>query len=353
MTTSDGPDDADDADDAVGALGARVLGYFRSEARRFGLDPATLSVEYVLNPGGFVNHSWRVRDARRRLHLKLSTGPEERAALARWHALAPLLAARHRAPPVLAWIDLDETAGLLFEHLPGRAPSLSRPLLEALLVWQAALSSDVELREALLREGLWREGPGERSRGRLPTALDVYEEGLWTRACEDLAGVRRAPPDFLSPATLAWMEEEAASLHDAVARASCFAEELRTPVHGDLWLENLLASPEGGWHVLDWDELAIGDPVLDLATVTGPSPEDLTPLKLRETAGEALGPAGRERLGWLGRATLLDWVIDPLADWVEAVVAPRHLAEVRADKERQHRAALALYGRLYGGGPGV
>jgi hypothetical protein len=330
-------------DGPVGALGARVLGFFRGEARRFGLDPATLAIEYVLNPGGFVNHSWRVRDARRRLHLKLSTGPEQRAALARWHALGPLLAARHRAPTVLAWIDLDETAGLLFDHLPGRAPSLSRPLLEALLVWQAALSSDDELREALLREPL-----GENPHGGLPTALDVYEEGLGRRAREDLAGIRRAPPDFLSPDTLAWMGEEAASLHDAVARASCFAEELRTPAHGDLWLENLLASPEGGWHVLDWDELAIGDPVLDLATVTGPSLGDLTPLKLRETASEALGPAERERLGWLGRATLLDWVIDPLADWVEAVVAPRHLAEVRADKERQHRAALALYGRLYG-----
>jgi aminoglycoside phosphotransferase (APT) family kinase protein len=101
------------------------------------------------------------------------------------------------------------------------------------------------------------------------------------------------------------------------------------------------------WHLLDWDEVRIGDPAADVATLLGPTAQDPRPLKMRDRVDGGLPPAERERLPQLGRATLLDWVIDPLSDWIDAGTAPEHEHAVRAEKEGIHKRALACYEELY------
>ncbi len=144
-----------------------------------------------------------------------------------------------------------------------------------------------------------------------------------------------------------WMTAEASALEAIVRTSDSFAEELHTPAHADLWLNNILMTSAGGWYLLDWDDLRIGDPVLDLATLVGPTATDLRPLKLRSEVERELSPDRRARLEILGHATLLDWIIDPLADYIDADVAPAHVTDVRREKERVHRAALALYQERY------
>src|SRR5215831_2087983 len=82
------------------------------------LDAATTRVTHILNWGGFVNHSFFVRDAHRRYHLKLTPSPDS-ARLRQWYELGAILSARYRAPAVLRWIEFPEIAlaGLLLEHL--------------------------------------------------------------------------------------------------------------------------------------------------------------------------------------------------------------------------------------------
>jgi aminoglycoside phosphotransferase (APT) family kinase protein len=134
----------------------------------------------------------------------------------------------------------------------------------------------------------------------------------------------------------------------AVAAEPAFGEAADAPTHGDLWLNNLLVTSEGEWFLLDWDGLALGDPALDWGMLFGPSRTDL-----RTAADRALppaitaDPAVRERLALYARASLLDWIIDPLADWIDAGESPEHIVEVRAEKERIHRAALAAYRQRY------
>jgi Ser/Thr protein kinase RdoA (MazF antagonist) len=48
-----------------------------------------------------------------------------------------------------------------------------------------------------------------------------------------------------------------------------FAEPLRSPVHADLWLNNIQWAGRESWHLLDWDDVRIGDPAADLATLLG------------------------------------------------------------------------------------
>jgi hypothetical protein len=53
--------------------------------------------------------------------------------------------------------------------------------------------------------------------------------------------------------------------------------------------------------------------------------------------------SGPQEGALLGQATQFDWVIDPLSDWIDADTSPAHAAEVRAEKQRVHQAALGLY----------
>jgi hypothetical protein len=299
----------------------------------------SLAVEYVLNWGGFVNYSYRITDARKKYHLKVSTSPEGRASLARWKALGSLLE-RYHAPPVLDWVDLGPAAGLLFPFVAGEPPVLRGEVVDELLAVLLHLSADDELREHLI--------PGHSS-----TAKEAYLTSFHDRFTEDLRGIRNSRPPFVTCDLVDWLEQEAESLASAVREAPAFAEPLTSPVHGDLWLNNVLWVSRARWHLLDWDDVRIGDPVADLASLLGPTAQDLRPLKMQPRVAQRLTVNQRERLAFLGRATLLDWVIDPLSDWIDAGVAPVHKREVREEKERVHRLALTLYRQLFGVSPAV
>jgi hypothetical protein len=314
-------------------LTALVRAYFLEHGSAFGLDPQSLDVDYVLNAGGFVNHSFRVTDDHNCYHLKLATNTHSREGLLRWQRLSSLLEG-YRAPPVRQWIDIGSAGGLLFRCVAGSPPELDASVLRATVQLMRDLNNDNGL-AAVLRAGLYR------------TAQDVYHETYHARFTEDLLSIRDAKPPFVTPASLEWMRNEVNSMAQLISNTDAFHAIADRPVHGDLWLHNILWESADDWHIVDWDDVGLGDPMMDLASLTGPSADDLAPLKLLDEVSEPLSANERARLLIYGRASLLDWIIDPLADWVEAEVAPEYLAEVRLEKERVHRSALALYHELY------
>ena len=314
-------------------LRSLATAFFRDHAAALGLDRDSLVVDYVLNWGGFVNYSFRIRDARRSYHLKLSRTAADREKLRRWLSLGPLMELYH-APPILDWIDLGPAAGLLFPFVPGQPPALHDDVVAELLPVLARLNADREIGAVLQSEGEIR-------------ALDVYLGSFHRRFGEDLHGIGAARPTFISVELQHWLEREVETLAGLVGSNQAFAEPITSPVHGDLWLNNVLWSDRKSWHLVDWDDLRIGDPAADIASLLGPEARDLRPLKLFDSVTGWLTPSQRERLPLLGRATLLDWIIDPVSDWIDAGIAPAHEAEVRAEKERIHRSALDLYKQLY------
>jgi aminoglycoside phosphotransferase (APT) family kinase protein len=142
---------------------------------------------------------------------------------------------------------------------------------------------------------------------------------------------------------LAWMRREAGVVRGVLEGSRAFRGVRAVPIHDDLWKDNILAEPSGAWTVIDWDGIRLGDPVLDYAVL-------LWPL-LREGAEASRwlprDPGLDERLRLCLRAALLEEVIDPLADWVEATRMPEHLDVVRPEKLRVHGAALEDYRHRY------
>jgi Ser/Thr protein kinase RdoA (MazF antagonist) len=247
--------------------------------------------------------------------------------------LAPLLAPYH-APPILEWIELDSVAGPLFPCLPGNAPKFSGQVVAELVPVLRKLNADSELAAAL-------------QPSHVLSAQAAYQASFHERFMEDLRGIRDSRPPFVSEDLLRWLEDEVEILSDLVDSSAAFGKPLTKPIHGDLWLDNILWVSTNDWYLVDWDCMRIGDPAADLATLLGPTAQDPRPLKMLERADGVLTSAERERLSYLGRATLLDWVIDPLSDWIDAGAAPEHEHAVRAEKERIHKRALGCYADLY------
>lgn len=298
-----------------------VADHFRRHGERYGFDVARVRVEPVLNRGGFVNAHYRVEDGRIRRHLKLADDP---GGLLAWRRVAPRLEARYRAPRMLDWVDLGSCAGALFEWIPGRAARFldSPDELANAVALLDDLHGDAGLAASLPARGA-RESVLERFVGCMEA--DLSESG------------DRYP---VSPDVLGWMRREVSAVRRAIEEESAFDHVEAVPIHGDPWEENVLVEPSGRWFVLDWDDLALGDPALDLALSLGPL--------VREGRDPAPWFRDRDqdfltRFALCSRAALLEEVVDPLADWVEAARFPEFLEEVRASSWTLHRRAMERY----------
>jgi len=319
-------------------LTREVVRYFQRRARRYGLRREMVEASYILNWGGFVNASFTVTDGEKAYHLKLADDDDVLAGLTRWQALRGLLEERYHAPPMLDWIRLRGTGfeGPLFQHVPGHPADLAAQpgLFREVLDFLQRLHGDEELAGALADNGV-------------PSCAEYFLGLYIDRFDQDLLIVAPDLPPFVSLPMLDWMMGETRELEGLARDTAAFQFPASAPIHGDLWVNNILVTVDGQWAVIDWDDLALGDPALEYGILLGPlwreglySIEDLEHLLPPD-------PALRERFGLCLRAFLLDEIIDPLADWVESGFAPEHQAHVRAEKERKHKAALALYRDQY------
>jgi thiamine kinase-like enzyme len=300
---------------------------------------AELSIEPILNWGGYVNRSFRISDGRSTRFLKLTSEREIQRGLARWRKNADRLALRYHAPPMLGWLDLGAYAGPIFEWIDGvTATRLDGEFGDDVYGVVRALHGDAELAERLGEDG-----------SAVESCARAYLRSYHERFVEDLAFIDSDPPPFVGTALRAWMREQAGLLEGMVSESLAFQEPADAPVHADLWLNNMLIAATGHWYLLDWDGLTLGDPVLDWSMLFGPRrAEPREPDVAAVTARLNLTPAQEERLHVYARAALLDWIIDPLSDWVGSAQEPEHGEQMRAANEQIHRAALRRFRLVFG-----
>ncbi len=325
-------------------LTRRVTEHFRRHAGAYHLDPRAAEARYILNWGGFVNASFSLTDGLVTYHLKLADEPDAQERLARWMHFSPLLAENYRAPRVIEWVKIPRTpfAGLLCESVPGSPADLAAQprVREGVLKLLARLHADAALSAALTEiDG----APLYCSEYFLSIYIDRFDE--------DLLIIAGDLPPFVPLPVLDWMMGETRELEGLARDLPAFQEPAAAPTHGDLWQNNILVPSQGpagqDFHIIDWDDLSLGDPALDYSILLGPL---LLNGSLTRAQVDPLLPADplfRQRFDLCLRALLLDQVIDPLADWVEASFAPDHQSDLRPAKESTHRAALQEYRRLY------
>lgn len=321
-------------------LTSRVKGYFIKHAGKYGLDRAAIEARYILNWGGFVNASFQITDGKQSYHLKLADEEWSLDRLARWQQFNFPLSQQYHAPRMLDWIKLPRLPfeGPLFEFIPGQKADLIRQpeVLQGVLSLLAKLHNDQKLAAEL-----------EVIEGEVPTCGNYFMDVYIDRFDGDLLVVAPNLPPFVSLETLSWMMGETRELEALARELPVFQYPAQSPTHSDLNNNNVLVTPAGEWYIIDWDDLSLGDPALDYNIFLGPlwRSGQLSQDEVIQLLPEDM--ALRERFLVCQRALLLDEVIDSLADWVEAEITPEHLARVRTEKERIHRAALELYQSRY------
>jgi len=287
-----------------------------------------------------MNRSFEVRAGARRWFLKLASDPSIRAGLGRWHRWGERLETRYRAPRALAWVDVEGTpfAGILFEWIEGSPPRRAgRDLFVRVATVLARLHDDETLRRDL-------SVAFDPSR----TCAALFRDTLHERFVEDLKGIAAQPPPFVDEDRLRLLGDQAAELDRLVSSCRAFDEPADAPTHGDPWLDNLIVTADSSVRVVDWDDLGLGDPVLDWAILLGPGRRDRrVAIERSDLIPRALSGAELTRLRVWSRATALDWVIDPLADWVDADPATPHGRALKRVNRRVHEAALARYVKRY------
>ncbi|HJT31180.1 MAG TPA: phosphotransferase [Pirellulales bacterium] len=317
----------------------------RAAAGEFGIQPDALVAEYVLNWGGFGTPSFSVQDGQRRLHVKLTDDPRQKSELRRWQSIHDLLEQEYHAPPMVGWLTIDGTAyeGPVFAFIDGvfldgfRMPNVVAEVLDCV----ERLHADTGLAFRLTPHA----------------TVNSHLDCLLARTQmlrEDLEIIRAERPPFVPSSRLAWMADRLERLDQAARDSGAFGGLAQSAIHWDLWWNNFLVRPNGQWYILDWDSLGLGDPALDVSTV-------LFPLSCGNAShGDAARPwpdswlrhpkdeAFSVRMRIYRQAQVLEYVIDVLADWVEARKVPELQAEVRARKQQEHEQFLAIYHRDYG-----
>jgi aminoglycoside phosphotransferase (APT) family kinase protein len=178
------------------------------------------------------------------------------------------------------------------------------------------------------------------------TCRDSWSDTFQDRFDADLAGLRRTRPPVASDDVMDTLVSLVEGFRRDVASHAAFDEAASACVHGDLWRNNILIGPGSRVTILDWDDLAVGDPALDWAMLLGFDPARENPDAVLPPPVSALSPASRLRFDVYRRATVLDNAIDSLSDWVDAVDAPHVMDSARAYAERTHRAAWQELSRL-------
>ena len=323
-------------------LAQRVSDHFHGNATRYGLQGKGVTVEYRPYGGSLHRRHFTISDGEVAYHLKLAHVPDHLAKLRKWYSLGQILYKSHRAPRIVDWIDVPGTefSGLLCEHIHGRVwESGAQPHLapEAVdLVHR--LHKDEELQKQLRRFS-----PGRTCRD--------YFNGVWRRRIRrDLSMIETQTPDFVSGDTLRWLREESLRVEAEVAGLEVFSASAASAVHGDLWRGNILLTDDGRLRIVDWDDLALGDPALEFAVLLetimelnpGASLEDL--LQRRPDAGFT------RRFETCLRAQRLYAPIEAAAEYIEAAALGMAPDLLRDEKEALYRETLRSYRLRYGGG---
>jgi len=303
------------------------------------LDAARVRIRHVFNWGGFVNHSFHVTDGTTQYHLKLTDDRDNMRKFETWIKVHPLLERRYRTPELIDRIEFRAIgfSGLVFRHVDGStADFCNNPLvLQQLIETANRLHRDEEIRSCLEISALPK------------TRFDHFVETYIERFAGDLALIGARRPAFVSSAVFEWMQDQTRDLKEASNRVEAFHHPAVEPVHGDLNEGNVLVDTDG-WHIVDWDDLALGDSALELAVLVWPVVYN-TGIDWRKIYTRPVDAGFADRMELCLRAQLLDEVIDTVADYVTAGAVPSKQTQAKRIKKRQHEEGLKRYTMKYGG----
>ena len=227
-------------------------------------------------------------------------------------------------------------SGLVFERIEG-APPVAGTSTQALVALAGRLHADQELASRI------RVFSGAATVGQWFERMHIRRWDIDIRIIRDAA-----KPPLADTMLLGWMESETRRLAQTVRNSVAFDVPVQWPTHGDLYEGNTLITNTGDLYVLDWDDLALGDPVADYVPVLWDAALHDPAFDWQRLGVEATDDGFAHRMRFYARATLLDEVIDGLAEYVELDATDVVLAATSTEKYQRFENGLSLYRERYG-----
>lgn len=281
-------------------------------------------VEHRRNHAGADKLNFQVQFEGAEHWVRVGRDRDDDIALDRWASCATRLWVAYGAPRLLQSTTLAGHTALVFEVIDGVTMPASDvlPCLPKLLDVTRRLHHDPELPAGL---------------GQPVSSAESFHQ-VWVERLDADLGLLA---EHVTPELHAWMTAQVGVL-TGLTQSEPFTSLNSGPIHGDLWHENIMMS-RGDFRILDWEDLALGDPVVDDALLLYEAHG--ADLEAWAAARPPADPHEAARFQVALRAIMLDSVIDVLADAVET-----EDPKVATAKRFQHEAALAQFQSLYGSG---
>lgn len=292
---------------------------------------------YIWNPGGFVNQSYMITDGIKKLHVKMADGDHE-PYLRQWALVHDYLTTHYHAPKMV--MEVKEAVipgypyGLVFEFFEGR-PFEKEFLSVDILQKIAELHRDEALKKL--------------SKGKNVSYADAFINTYISRFKEDIAIINANQNllPFVEEEAFKWFYIVVDCLEKEVRESASFQRVASDVVHKDLNPQNILIN-DGGFCIIDWDDLSgNGDAAMDYATLLWPIYQTAQWPFWRDKVGELADHQTLERMSYNFQASLLDEVIDVLADYVEAEDMPEVKEKTQKRAKEIHLHAFEKYRSLY------
>lgn len=308
-----------------------------------GLIEEQVRVNYIWNPGGFVNQSFRVFDHKTSFHLKLANESHSNN-LHNWLKVNDFLSIEYNSPKIVKEVDEEILPGyyfgLMFEYVQGGPlNNLNNPsaILDNVLGVINQLHHDNRIKHKIhMKKEI--------------TNADAFLNVYIDRFNEDLNIIESNKEllPFVDDHTFDWLRKEVHELESTVKNSPLFHDQANDVVHNDLNWQNILVDSVGNFRIIDWDDLSVaGDAAMDYSALLWPI-YDTKDWPWFETKVQRLAGDGvLQRIEYYFRAKLLDEVIDVLADYIEAEDYPQVREKTQKRAKEIHLKAYSAYRAKY------
>lgn len=322
----------------------QVKEWAEANSYSLGLNGSEIEVNYIWNPGGFVNQSYRLSDGVIVRHVKFA---QERNAprLKQRAMISRYLTNNYYAPNLIEEVTQEVipgySYGLVFDFIMGKPlSSISNPIpvIEKVLKALNQLHTDSEIKKVIASEVIAQ------------SYSEAFTQEYITRFEEDLQVIRSEKHllNFVTEDSLDWFDTEVEVLRQMASQNPSFQKKATDVVHNDMNWHNVLSDDSNDFWVIDWDDLTVnGDAAMDYSVLLWPLYNSKDWLFWKKKVIRLAGNEIFERIEFYFRAKLLDDVIDVLADYIEAEKIPQFKEMTQKRAKEIHLRAYPEYLRLY------